>query len=156
MSKCPVCQEGKMLDSTVTGYRYLTPMGFVTIDKKITLKECASCTEVTVPEELIAHWNHLILASLQDKRSLLTPTEVEFIFSVLPYTQDELATATGKDLSTLEKYKTGENPVDPLFEDALQQIIVDYLDGKDSAVARLKDRSEFVVKDEKIDRLKFH
>ncbi len=156
MNKCPVCEKGEIRLKPVKDYQYPTPMGLVTIDDEVQLEQCLACGEVFVPGVLIDQWNRLILQRLIAKHSRLNSIELQFIFSVLPYSQIEIAKATGKDRSTLTKYKTGENPIDPLFEDALQQIITDYLGGTDATLVRLKERAQFVFTDEKIGRLKFH
>jgi hypothetical protein len=132
MNKCENCGKGSLEKKKVLNYEYPTPMGFVTIDGTSEFEECPNCHEVFIPGELVDKWNRLILASLGKKTSRFTSEELEFIFSVLPFTQSEIAASTGKDVSAITHYKTGKNPVDLLFEDTIQQMILDFIEGKDN------------------------
>jgi hypothetical protein len=156
MNKCDVCGENAIQKKIVRNYEYPTPMGLVTIEGASEFESCGSCDEVFIPGALIDHWNRLILKTLLQSQTRYTPHELEFIFSVLPFSQSEIAKATGKDRSTLTHYKTGKNPVDPLFEDTLQQMIEDYLAGNETTMNRLIERSQFVIGDENPRKLKVH
>jgi hypothetical protein len=154
MKECELCKKGSLKLKKVTNFPYRTPMGIVTIEGESEIEECPSCKEIFISGELIDSWNRLILERLSKKEGLLTPEELQFIFSVLPYTQQELAQSTGRERSTLTKYKTGENPVDPLFVDTLQAVIQDYLAGNEKTLIRLRKRIEFRFAEEKIRKLK--
>jgi hypothetical protein len=154
MKKCDLCEKETINVKKVANFPYNTPMGIVTIEGESEFEECAHCKEVFIPGKLLDSWNHLILEVLSKKEGFFTPKELQFIFSVLPYTQNELAQATGRERSTLTKYKTGENPVDPLFVDALQAVIQDHLAGNEKTLIRLRKRLEFRFEEEKIRRLK--
>ncbi|MBI3534387.1 MAG: hypothetical protein HY072_02725 [Deltaproteobacteria bacterium] len=156
MKKCPLCEKESVHEKKVRDYKYPTPMGLITIEGHTKLEECKNCKEIFIPGALINEWNHLVLKRLSKKQSRFTPHELQFIFSILPYSQAELAQATGKERSTLTKYKTGENPLDPLFEDILQQILIDHLAGKETTLERLKERSRFIFENEKLSRLKLN
>jgi hypothetical protein len=156
MTKCESCGKGSLKEKKISNYEYPTPMGLVTINGTNSFEECSNCGEVFIPGELIDKWNRLILESLGKKNSRFAPQELEFVFSVLPFTQSEIAAATGKDRSTISHYKTGKNPVDLLFEDTVQQMILDFIGGKDTTMTRLKERSQFLFSDEKIRKIKGH
>ena len=149
MRQCELCGKESLELKRVLNFPYRTPMGIVTIEGESTLEECSFCEEVLVPGELINAWNRMILERLSKLEGFFTPEELQFIFSVLPYSQNELAQSTGRERSTLTKYKTGANPIDPLFVDALQAIIVDYLAGNEKTLIRLRKRIEFRFAEEK-------
>ena len=155
-NKCPACGEAALRKKSVQNYEYRTPMGIVTIERESRFDECGACGEVFIPGQLIDEWNHIILKQLHDRATVLTPEELQFVFSVLPYSQNELAKATGKDRSTLTKYKSGENPIDVLFDDALKQIIADWLEGKSETLDRLRSKSQFVPQGQVAKKLLVH
>lgn len=154
LKRCLLCGETAVGAKLVRDYEYRTPMGIVTIEGESRFDECRKCGEEFIPGELIDTWNRQILDSTVKMRRLLLRTELQFIFSVLPYSQNELAKAVGKERSTLTRYKTGENPVDPLFDDALKRIIADFLSGNEDTLNRLRARSQFNPDEEGIRRLK--
>ena len=154
MELCKLCNKGKLVQKSVRNYEYHTPMGIVTIQGLSKFTECQNCHNVLIPGSVIDDWNRLILTRLSEKQGIYSPAEVQFIFSTLPFSQNEIAKAMGKDRSTLTKYKTGENPLDPLFVDALQQMIVDHLQGKEDTIDRLRNR--FVFHDEAITKVRYH
>lgn len=88
--------------------------------------------------EIIDQVNKYLLSLLAEKEGLFTDKELMFIFSVLPYTQKELADAMKKDKSTLTYYKQGKNVPEPLFCRTLQQIIQDFIAGKETTMNRLR------------------
>lgn len=142
-----------MKTKTVKNYPYATPMGTVIIEGKSVFEKNDN-GEVFVPGLLIEKWNHLILKKLALKKSTFTAQELQFIFSVMPFSQNELAQLMGKDRSTLTKYKNGENPIDPMFADLLQQIVGDHLNGNTKTIDRLKERLASKDQDQSIDRIK--
>jgi hypothetical protein len=154
MKKCEVCEKGTLVLRKVANFSYKTPMGIVTIEGESEFEECLSCKEVLIPGETINSWNRLILERLSKKEGLFTAEELQFIFSSLPYSQNELAQATGRKRSTLTKYKMGGNPIDLLFVDALQSVIQDYLAGNENTLIRLRKRAKFHFSEEKIKKLK--
>lgn len=154
MKKCELCNKGTLKPKKVANFPYRTPMGIVSIEGESEFEECSFCKERLIPGELINYWNRTILEKLSKKEGLFTPEELQFIFSVLPYSQSEIAQAIGKERSTLTKYKSGENPVDPLFVDALEAVIQDYLAGHEKTLIRLRKRIEFRFAEEKIRRIK--
>lgn len=154
LKRCPTCGEMTLGIQVVKDYEYRTPMGIVVIEGDSRLEECRSCREVFVPGDLIDRWNRLVLESISKKVGVISAVELQFSFSVLPYSQNELAKAVGKERSTLTRYKTGENPVDPLFDDTLKQIIGDFLAGTETTIERLRSRATFVPHDETVRRLK--
>ena len=154
MNQCELCGSASIREKRVKDYAYQTPMGLVTIDGDSVFEECEKCGETLISGNLINEWNNLILKTLSIKRGLFSKQELQFIFSVLPYSQNDLAKATGRERSTLTRYKTGENPIDLLFADELQQIIRDHISGNETTIQRLRDRTQFRFEDEAIRRLK--
>lgn len=82
--------------------------------------------------------NRSLLGMLAKKEGIFTSNELMFIFSILPFTQKELAEVMQKDKSTLTYYKQGVNTPDSLFCRALQEIIEDFLSGKETTINRLR------------------
>jgi hypothetical protein len=144
LKTCAVCGKGPLKKKKVKNYAYQTPMGIVTVEGTSEFDECPSCKEVFIPGKSIDYWNRLILGRMVETKHFFTLSELKFIFSVLPYSQAEIATATGKDRSTLTKYKTAENPIDPLFDHTLRSIITEHLKGRSDTMGQLKARHEFV------------
>jgi hypothetical protein len=138
MEKCVRCNKGRYADHKLRDYQYRTPMGIVTIEGESTILKCTKCDATLISGETYEKWNHLILKGLCEKRGLLDAKELQFILSILPYSQNEIAAAMGKDRSTLTKYKTAANPIDRLFDFALRQIIMDFLAGNSQTIERLK------------------
>ena len=85
MKKCEICGNRTLTVKKVANFPYRTPMGIVTIEGESGLEECSSCKEVLIPGELIESLNRLILSTLSKKEGLFTPEELQFIFSILPY-----------------------------------------------------------------------
>ena len=152
MEKCKLCGSLALKPKVVTDYQYRTPMGIVTIDGKSTFQECGNCKEVFISGMLIDRWNRLIMSELAKKHGVYSAEELQFSFSILPYSQNELATATGKERSTLTKYKTGDNPIDKLFSNVLQNIIKDWLNNNSNTLDQL--REQFIHQDEAIKRVR--
>ena len=153
MKKCEICGSGKLQKKKVKNYAYKTSLGTITVAGTVEFLECDSCKENMIPGDLIQEWNGMILEHLATKKSFISPMELKFIFSVLPYSQAEIASATGKDRSTLTKYKTGENPIDPLFDHTLREIIVDYVGGRSQTFGLLKARHEFTHEDKPLKKI---
>src|ERR1017187_9397526 len=99
MKKCVKCGKGTYGETTVKSYEYLTPMGFVTIDGQSKFLKCDKCGHALIPGETYHKWNLLILGRLAEKAGTLNAKELQFILSVLPYEQKEIAEAMGKDKS---------------------------------------------------------
>lgn len=137
MEKCIRCNEGEYADQKIRDYQYRTPMGIVTIEGESTILKCTKCGGTLISGEAYDKWNHLILKGLCEKHGLLDAKELQFILSVLPFSQNEIAQAMGKDRSTLTKYKNNTNPIDRLFDFALRQIILDFLNGNSNTLERL-------------------
>ena len=152
--KCPICGASELAKKVVHNYEYRTPMGIITIEGDVKFDACSHCKEVFIPGELINSWNLQILGQLSNRPAILTSDELKFVFSILPYSQTEIAEATGKVRSTLTKYKTGENPIDRLFDDTLKSIVFDFLKGKRTTLDRLNSRAQFVPIGESIKSLK--
>ncbi len=148
MKRCEVCEKGALRKKKVENYKYPTPMGIVTVDGTSEFEECSHCKEVFISGETITYWNRLILGRLVAKKGYLSPQELIFVFSVLPYFQTELASATGREKSTLTKYKKGANPIDPLFDHTLREIISDYLKGRADTIGSLTARHQFVFNED--------
>lgn len=138
--RCKLCGEMALTTKVVRGYKYDTSLGVYLVDGNSEFGYCENCKEEFVPGSLIAKWNKLILAELIKTHRTLSPPELRFVFAVLPYSQNELAKAVGKDRSTLSQYKTGKNPVDRLFDDFIKGVISDYLSGREDTLRRLQER----------------
>ena len=151
---CVLCGKNAVTDIVVRDFKLPTEMGTVTIEGKSTFEKCRSCGETLVPGSSIDHWNRLILKRLASKQGYLTPEELQFIFSILPYTQAEIAKATGRERSTLTKYKKGTNPIDPLFDEALRRIVADHVRGSRETMEILRRRTTSLPGDERVRRIK--
>lgn len=121
----------------VKDFIYQTPFGPVTIEGESVFSTGAETNELMIPGTLIDSWNQKILKKLLRNKSRFSAGELQFVFSVLPYSQNEIAIATGKDRSTLTKYKLGENPIDLLFDHTLREIVGDFLNGTDKTLKEL-------------------
>ena len=154
MDHCPLCGAMGMGVRAIKDHEFYTSLGTFVIEGQVLVDECKKCKEQFFSGELFGRWHRMILRLLLKKPRILSSAELRFIFSVLPYTQTELAKAVGKERSTLTRYKTGENPIDPLFDDALKQIIIDFLAGTETTLDRLRARDSIEVQDEPVRRLK--
>ncbi|PIR22154.1 MAG: hypothetical protein COV44_09455 [Deltaproteobacteria bacterium CG11_big_fil_rev_8_21_14_0_20_45_16] len=154
MKNCEFCGEGSLKKKKVKNYKYNTSLGVITVEGEVSILECSSCKESFIPGELIARWNRSILKHLKEKATHLSPSELKFIFSVLPYSQSNIAEATGKDRSTLTKYKNGENPTDPLFDHTLREIIEDYIHDRTDTLEALTARHQPSGKERPIKKIK--
>lgn len=143
MKKCVSCEKGNYSNVKVRNYKYLTPMGFIIIESESKFLKCNNCGQTLIPGETIKKWNHLILKGLAAKEGLINPKELQFILSTLPYEQKEIAEAMGKEKSTLTHYKNGKNPIDRLFDYALRNVILDFLDGSSKTLDHLKEAFKF-------------
>lgn len=115
-----------------------TNMGVFRIELNSELPINPDTGNAVLTGEVIDRVNKFFLSLLAKKEGIFTSNELMFIFSILPYTQKELADAMKKDKSTLTYYKQGVNAPDPLFCRTLQEIIVDHLDGKETTMNRLR------------------
>jgi len=83
--------------------------------------------------------SHEVLQAIAEGTGALSPMDLQFILSGLPYSQAELARLLGRDRSTLSKYKSGENPIDPLVASALREIVREFLAGQTRTSSALAD-----------------
>ncbi len=143
MKKCVQCENGSYAKNIVTNYKYLTPMGVVIIEGKSHFLKCEKCEHLVITGETYQKWNLLILKSLTEKSGALNAKDLQFILSVLPYQQKEIAEAMGKNKSTLTYYKNGKNPIDPLFDYAIRDVIRDFLVGGNETLTRLQATFKF-------------
>lgn len=143
MKKCIYCDKGEYDEIEVRDYKYLTPMGYVTIEGDSQFLKCDHCSQVLIPGTLYEKWNKLILEGLIKKSGPIDNKELQFILSVLPYSQNQIAERMGKERSTLTHYKSGKNPIDRLFDFTLRKIIVDFLEGNSKTMDDLKQTFEF-------------
>ena len=93
--ECPACGESKLKSKTIHHYEYRTLMGMVTIQGDCVFNNCASCNETLIPGALIDKQNLQILSQLAKRTAILSPNGLKFVFSILPYSQSEIAEATG-------------------------------------------------------------
>jgi len=154
MKSCEICGAGPLRKIRVSNYLYKTSLGDIRIEGDQSLSKCVACKEVFVPGKLISKWNQNILRYLIEKKGPLSAQELKFAFAVLPYSQSEIAYATSKQRSTLSKYKTGVNPVDPLFDHTLREIIKDHLKGRRQTLGLLKARKDSSVKEPPLTKIK--
>jgi hypothetical protein len=115
-----------------------TNMGTLRVAINCELPVNPDTKNVMLTGEVIDRVNNYLLSLLAEKEGIFTSKELMFIFSILPYSQKDLAAAMKKDKSTLTYYKQGVNVPEPLFCKTLQEIILDYLAGKETTMNRLK------------------
>jgi hypothetical protein len=115
-----------------------TNMGTLRVELNCELPVNPDTGDFLLTGEVIEKVNRYLLSLLAEKEGMFTSKELMFIFSVLPYTQKELALVMKKDKSTLTYYKQGVNSPDPLFCRTLQEIILDYIAGKETTMNRLR------------------
>ena len=119
-----------------------TNLGTFTVSYRAKLPINPDTGNILLPGAFIEKVNKEILSRLAGKEGLFTPKELVFIFSVLPYTQSEIAFATGKSKSTLSHYKSGENPPDLLFCHTIKEIISDFCNGREKTLNHLRKMAE--------------
>ncbi len=142
MSRCEVCENGNLKKKRLKKYDYQAPFGHVQITGQIVFMECDFCKDISIPAKTLKSWNQEILSHLVAKKNLLTSDELQFIFPLLPFSQSEIAFATGKERGTLIKYKNGESPIDLLFDHVIREIVEDHLKNKGDTFKRLCERQK--------------
>jgi hypothetical protein len=138
---CPLC-NGQVVEANVKNYVYDTNLGNITIKGDSKLPKCTECENIFVPGKQMEQWNKKLLKKLAATKRTLKPTELVFVFSVLPYDQKRIADAVGRDKTTLSKYKTGVNPPDHAFDFLLKKIMRDYAEGSGTTMSELEDAYE--------------
>lgn len=138
MKQCALC-NGKIVKTPIKNYVYDTNLGNIVIKGVSKLDQCTECKNIFVSGKQMEQWNKALLKTLASKKRTLNPKEMIFAFSVLPYSQNEIAEAVGKDKSTLSKYKTGENRPDHSFDFLLKKIMRDFSDGHDKTMHELQE-----------------
>lgn len=141
MKQCALC-NGKTVEASIKDYVYDTNLGDIVIKGVSKLDQCTECKNIFVSGQQMDQWNKELLKNIAAKRRTLKPKEMIFAFSVLPYSQNEVAEAVGKDKSTLSKYKTGENRPDHSFDFLLKKIMRDYSEGHEKTMNELREAYE--------------
>lgn len=141
MKQCALC-NGKIIEAPIKDYVYDTNLGDIVIEGVSRLDQCTECKNVFVSGQQMEQWNKELLKKLAAKQRTLKPKEMIFAFSVLPYSQNEIAEAVGKDKSTLSKYKTGENRPDHSFDFLLKKIMLDFVEGHETTMKELREAYE--------------
>ena len=142
MTLCNRCGKGEMREIKVRDYRYKTNLGTVTVEGETVFEECHRCKYRPLSGPLLDLWNRRILRKLVDLHHLFAAKELQFIFSVLPYTQTEIAQAIGRDKGTVSKYKTGDQRIDKAVDALFRDIIEDYLEGNNNTMEALRTMRE--------------
>lgn len=141
MKQCALC-NGKTVPASIKDYVYDTNLGDIVIKGVSKLDQCTECKNIFVSGQQMDQWNKELLRTLASKKRTLKPKEMIFAFSVLPYSQNEIAEAVGKDKSTLSKYKTGENRPDHSFDFLLKKIMRDYSEDHEKTMNELREAYE--------------
>lgn len=141
MKQCALC-NGKIVETSIKDYVYDTNLGDIVIKGVSKLDQCTECKNIFVSGQQMEQWNKELLKTLASKQRTLKPKEMIFAFSVLPYSQNEIAEAVGKDKSTLSKYKTGENRPDHSFDFLLKKIMRDFSEGRETTMNELREAYE--------------
>ena len=151
MKQCALC-NGKITQAPVKNYVYDSNLGEITIKGVTKLDQCTDCKNIFVSGEQMEQWNKQLLNKLAGRKRTLKPKELVFVFSVLPYSQNEIAEAVGRDKSTLSKYKTGENRPDHSFDFLLKKIMRDHAEGHEATMNELREayRKEGIGEDAEI------
>ncbi len=136
--KCDRCGIGEMKNAPVKNYKYRTNLGTIVIEGTTVFKKCQKCGHMPLTGELIDRWNRNILKALLKVRHAFTSKELMFIFSVLPFTQKEIADAVGKDKGTITNHKTGKCKIDKSVNHLLREIIDDYVNDKKDTLEELE------------------
>lgn len=141
MKQCALC-NGKIVQTPVKDYVYDTNLGDIVIKGISKLDQCMECKNIFVSGQQMEQWNRELLKKLASQKRTLKSKELIFAFSVLPYAQNEIAEAVGRNKSTLSKYKTGENPPDHAFDFLLKKIMRDYAEGREETMNELREAYE--------------
>lgn len=142
-NKCDRCGKGEMKNAPVNNYKYRTNLGAVVIEGTTTFRKCQKCGYIPITGELLNRWNRNILKALLKVRHPFTSKELMFIFSVLPFSQKEIADAVGKDKGTITNYKTGKCKIDKSVNHLLREIIEDYVNDSKDTMEELESISNY-------------